>query len=491
MSKFFLALDQGTTSSRAILYDQSFNFIAKAQLDITQYYPREGWVEHNPIEIWESQLSCCASVIQKANIMVDQISAIGITNQRETVVAWNKSDGCPVYNAIVWQDRRTSIDCMQDVNLIGIENNRWKTGLNLDAYFSAPKVRWILENIPEAKELLNNNSLCIGTVDSWLIWNLTNGELFITDVTNASRTNIFNIQTLAWDDDLLDYYKIPRSILPDVVDCIGIVGNTSSDIFGNAIPIAGIAGDQQAALFGHGCFQKGMMKNTFGTGCFLLQHIGNEFKLSENKLLTTIAWKKGEELAYALEGSVFNAGSALKWLKENLQLFADYTEADELASSISSTDNVYLVPAFTGLGAPYWDMHARGALLGLNRNTNRAHIIRATFESLAYQCRDIVETLAKDSGVPIQSLQIDGGVSKSPFLQQFLADILQTRIMISPSEECTALGVAMMAAEGIGCSLDAIEWKGIESKMPKMSSQHAEIIYSKWKEAVERSKAWA
>jgi glycerol kinase len=276
-----------------------------------------------------------------------------------------------------------------------------------------------------------------------------------------------------------------------VVDCIGIVGNTSSDIFGNAIPIAGIAGDQQAALFGHGCFQKGMMKNTFGTGCFLLQHIGNEFKLSENKLLTTIAWKKGEELAYALEGSVFNAGSALKWLKENLQLFADYTEADELAASISSTDNVYLVPAFTGLGAPYWDMHARGALLGLNRNTNRAHIIRATFESLAYQCRDIVETLAKDSGVPIQSLQIDGGVSKSPFLQQFLADILQTRIMISPSEECTALGVAMMAAEGIGCSLDAIEWKGIESKMPKMSSQHAEIIYSKWKEAVERSKAWA
>ena len=491
MSKFFLALDQGTTSSRAILYDQSFNFIAKAQLDITQYYPREGWVEHNPIEIWESQLSCCTSVIQKANIRVDQISAIGITNQRETVVAWNKSDGCPVYNAIVWQDRRTSIDCMQDLNLIGIENNRWKTGLNLDAYFSAPKVRWILENIPEAKELLNNNSLCIGTVDSWLIWNLTNGELFITDVTNASRTNIFNIQTLAWDDDLLDYYKIPRSILPNVVDCIGIVGNTSSDIFGNAIPIAGIAGDQQAALFGHGCFQKGMMKNTFGTGCFLLQHIGNEFKLSENKLLTTIAWKKGEELAYALEGSVFNAGSALKWLKENLQLFADYTEADELAASISSTDNVYLVPAFTGLGAPYWDMHARGALLGLNRNTNRAHIIRATFESLAYQCRDIVETLAKDSGVPIQSLQIDGGVSKSPFLQQFLADILQTRIMISPSEECTALGVAMMAAEGIGCSLDAIEWKGIESKMPKMSSQHAEIIYSKWKEAVERSKAWA
>lgn len=491
MSKFFLALDQGTTSSRAILYDQSFNFIAKAQLDITQYYPREGWVEHNPIEIWESQLSCCASVIQKANIRVDQISAIGITNQRETVVAWNKSDGCPVYNAIVWQDRRTSIDCMQDVNLIGIENNRWKTGLNLDAYFSAPKVRWILENIPEAKELLNNNSLCIGTVDSWLIWNLTKGELFITDVTNASRTNIFNIQTLAWDDDLLDYYKIPRSILPDVVDCIGIVGNTSSDIFGNAIPIAGIAGDQQAALFGHGCFQKGMMKNTFGTGCFLLQHIGNEFKLSENKLLTTIAWKKGEELAYALEGSVFNAGSALKWLKENLQLFADYTEADELAASISSTDNVYLVPAFTGLGAPYWDMHARGALLGLNRNTNRAHIIRATFESLAYQCRVIVETLAKDSGVPIQSLQIDGGVSKSPFLQQFLADILQTRIMISPSEECTALGAAMMAAEGIGCSLDAIEWKGIESKMPKMSSQHAEIIYSKWKEAVERSKAWA
>lgn len=491
MSKFFLALDQGTTSSRAILYDQSFNFIAKAQLDITQYYPQEGWVEHNPAEIWETQLSCCTSVIQKANIKVDQISAMGITNQRETIVAWNKADGCPIYNAIVWQDRRTASDCMQDAELIGLENNRWKTGLNLDAYFSAPKIRWILENVAQAKELLSDNSLCIGTVDSWLIWNLTKGKLFITDITNASRTNIFNIQTLTWDNDLLDYYKIPCSILPEVVDSIGFIGNTSIDVFGIAIPIAGIAGDQQAALFGHRCFKKGMMKNTFGTGCFLLQHIGNEFKLSENKLLTTIAWKRGEELAYALEGSVFNAGSALKWLKENLQLFADYAEADELAASVSSTDNVYLVPAFTGLGAPYWDMHARGALLGLNRNTNRAHIIRATFESLAFQCRDIVETLARDSGVPIQSLQIDGGVSKSPFLQQFLADVLQTKILVSPSKECTALGVAMMAAEGIGMNLDDEERRGTQFKIPIMPAQQVEIIYSKWKKAVERSKGWA
>lgn len=491
MNEYILAIDQGTTSSRAIVYDLNFNLISKSQRDITQIYPNEGWVEHNPIEIWESQLACCREAISLAEILPNQIQAIGITNQRETILAWDKETGIPISNAIVWQDRRTANDCIEDMDQIGLERNREKTGLNIDAYFSAPKIRWILKNIPHALTLLKYEQLCVGTIDVWLIWNLTKGKSFVTDVSNASRTNIFNIQTLKWDIELLSHYKIPRSILPDIVDSIGAIAKTSEDIFGHAIPISGIAGDQQAALFGHRCFTKGMMKNTFGTGCFLLQNIGNEFKLSKNKLLTTIAWKKGEELTYALEGSVFNAGSALKWLKENLNLFSEYSEADEIASSISSTENVYVVPAFTGLGAPYWDMQARATILGLNRNTGKAHIIRATFESLAYQCKDIIETLAKDSGVPITSLQIDGGVSKSPFLQQFLADILQKDIMLSTSEECTALGVAMMAAEGIGGNLDDLNTENSKLVKPQMEHNKAEKLYAKWLEAVERSKSWA
>lgn len=491
MNKYVLAIDQGTTSSRAIIYNSNFQIVSKSQRDILQIYPQEGWVEHNPIEIWESQLACCIDAIDKAGILPQQIQAIGITNQRETIVAWDKKTGEPICNALVWQDRRTATACLEDQDGLGLENNRQKTGLNLDAYFSAPKIRWILNNIPKALQLLKFEKLCVGTIDTWLIWNLTKGTSFVTDVSNASRTNLYNIQTLAWDEELMSHYKIPHAILPKVVDSIGRVATTHEGIFGHSIPIAGIAGDQQAALFGHQCFTKGMMKNTFGTGCFLLQNIGNEFKLSENRLLTTIAWKKGEELAYALEGSVFNAGSALKWLKENLNLFDEYHEADEMAASIPSTDNVYVVPAFTGLGAPYWDMRARATILGLNRNTNRAHIVRATYESLAYQCRDIVETLARDSGVPIQSLQIDGGVSKSPFLQQFLADILQKDIVLSPSEECTALGVAMMAAEGVGISLDNLNLGDSQRRKPNMTIENANKLYAKWLEAVDRSKSWA
>lgn len=491
MNKYYLALDQGTTSSRAILYDFDFNIVCKCQKDITQIYPQEGWVEHNPMEIWESQLTCCLEVIKQTKIQANQIEALGITNQRETIVAWDRETGSPISNALVWQDRRTSSDCNFDFDIIGLEKNRLKTGLNLDAYFSAPKIRWILKNNAEAIQLLKSDQLCIGTIDSWLIWNLTQGKSFISDVSNASRTNLFNIQSLEWDEELLRYYQIPKQILPNVVDSIGVAAITSSEIFGISIPIAGIAGDQQAALFGHRCFTKGMMKNTFGTGCFLLQNIGNNFKLSENKLLTTIAWKSGEELVYALEGSVFNAGSALKWLKENLRLFDDYQEADDMASSISTTENLYVVPAFTGLGAPYWDMQARATMIGLNRNTNRAHIVRATFESLAYQCKDIVDTLAKDSGVPIESLQIDGGVSKSPFLQQFLADILQKEVVISPSEECTALGVAMMASEGLGRNMDDLDIVNTNIKKPQMPHEQAIKLYEKWIEAVSRSKNWA
>lgn len=491
MNKFILALDQGTTSSRAIIYDTTFKVLGKYQLDLTQFYPQEGWVEHNPIEIWETQLQCCKEAMRLANIDAEDIAAIGVTNQRETVVAWNKKTGKPIYNAIVWQDRRTAKDCEKDELEIGLETNRQKTGLNIDAYFSAPKIRCVLEHVVEAKILCDERNLCIGTIDSWLIWNLTGGKYFVTDYSNASRTNLFNIQTLAWDEALLNHYKIDKSILPQLVDSIGIAGYTDKNILGVEVPIAGIAGDQQAALFGHRCFEKGMMKNTFGTGCFLLQNIGNEFKLSQNKLLTTIAWKKGEELVYAIEGSVFHAGSALKWLKENMHFFATYEEADIIADSVPHTDNVYMVPAFTGLGAPYWDINARGIIVGIHRNTQREHIVRAALEAIAFQCRDIVETMAMDSGVRINSLQIDGGVSKSRFLRQFLADLLQTQVMLSHSEECTALGVAMMAIEGIGLSLDEIPTNKNATVIPIENIDKVERLYYKWKDAVERSKAWA
>lgn len=491
MKGYILVLDQGTTSSRAVIYDEMFQIVSKAQREIQQIYPKDGWVEHNPMEIWESQFLCCQDAIVESGVRADQIKAIGITNQRETILAWDRISGKPISNALVWQDRRTAEDCIQDADKLGIERNRLKTGLNLDAYFSAPKIRWVLKNNSQAMELMKYDQLCVGTVDTWLIWNLTEGKYFITDVSNASRTNLLNVTTLQWDEDLLNHYQIPNSILPKIVDSIGIAATTSTRLFGQSIPIAGIAGDQQAALFGHRCFTKGMMKNTFGTGCFLLQNLGNEFKLSQNQLLTTIAWKKGEELVYALEGSVFNAGSALKWLRENLEFFTSYEEADAIAESIPDTDNVFVVPAFTGLGAPYWDMKARGIIIGLNRNTKKAHIVRATLESLAYQCKDIVQTLAKDSGVPIHSLQIDGGVAKSPFLRQFLADILQIKIVVSPSEECTALGAAFMAAEGVNMVHD--EPRKMQSLVckPKMSMEQADILYSKWLEALERSKNWA
>lgn len=494
MNRVILAIDQGTTSCRAILYRLDFQILASHQLEFPQIYPKEGWVEHDAIEIWKTQLECCRQVINQAKISAHAIASIGITNQRETIVAWDRNTGIPIYHAIVWQDRRTADDCILDIEYLTIKLNQSKTGLNLDAYFSAPKIRWILQHVPEAKRLVAEHQLCIGTMDSWILWNLTKGAVFATDYSNASRTNLFHIEDLCWDSELLDYYQIPEEVLPKVVDSIGIIGFTSPTIFGETIPIAGIAGDQQAALYGHRCFEKGMIKNTFGTGCFLLQNIGNVFKLSQHKLLTTIGWKDGEELVYAIEGSVFNAGSALKWLKENLQLIENYKDIEEICASMPDTDGVYVVPAFTGLGAPYWDMYARGTIVGLTRNSNKSHIIRATIESLAYQTKDIVDTMILDSGIPFHELRVDGGVSESGFLLQFLSDILQIPIIRNESKECTALGVAMMAAKGVGLeeTIRDIERSTTSHRYaPKMNATESQRHYARWKDAVTKSQHWA
>lgn len=491
MSEYILAIDQGTTSCRAILYDDTFRLIAQYQREFPQYFPQEGWVEHDANEIWNTQLMCCKMAMDIGNVSAHNIISIGITNQRETIVAWDRATGQPIHRAIVWQDRRTSDDCLQDIEHLSLDYNRHRTGLNLDAYFSAPKIRWILREIPLAQALLKKNQLAIGTIDSWLIWKLTGGRRFVTDYSNASRTNLFNLSTLNWDEDLLKYYDIPQSILPQVCDSIGHVGDVDSSIFGASIPIAGIAGDQQAALYGHQCFALGSIKNTFGTGCFLLQNIGNEFKLSQNQLLTTIAWKSSHEVVYAIEGSVFNAGSALKWLKDSMNLIQNYRDIETIASKYSDTDGVYVVPAFTGLGAPYWDMYARGTILGLTRNSNRNHIVRATVESLAYQTKDIVDTMTRDSGVHFLELKVDGGVSESDFLLQFLADILQIPIVRSSSKECTALGAAMMALRGIGENYVTIEGQSSETFQPKMNPSTSHERYQKWLEAVHRSRHWA
>jgi glycerol kinase len=487
MSKYVLAIDQGTTSCRAILYDVNYKIAASKQLEIKQYYPNEGWVEHDPIEIWEKQFQVCQDVIQSSKILPNQIEGIGVTNQRETIVAWNRETGLPIYYAIVWQDRRTANACIEDEKQIGLENNRNKTGLNVDAYFSCSKIRWILENVEGARQLSQDGKICFGTMDTWIIYKLTNGAQFVTDYSNASRTNLFNIRSLQWDQELIDYYSIPIVSLADVKDSIGRIGVTAIELFGSEIPISAIAGDQQAALFGHHCLEPGMIKNTYGTGCFLLQNIGEQFQLSDHKLLTTIAWKYDNSCFYAIEGSIFNAGSALKWLKENLQLFSKYEDIDSICGRIKDTDGVVVVPAFTGLGAPYWDMYARGNISGLTRNSNRDHIIRATVESLAFQTRDIVETMQKDSMIPIPELRVDGGVSESRFLLQFLADILQIPVIKSESKECTALGVAMMAGIGVGLDTKQIQVRLNEDKfLPQISKEYSDSQYFNWKHALEK-----
>lgn len=490
---YILSIDQGTTSCRAIVYDQNFNIISQSQKEITQFFPKVDWVEHDAEEIWNKQLECCKNAISASKIIINQLTTIGITNQRETIVAWDKTTGKPIYRAIVWQDRRTAAQCEKDKLNLTDNLVKSKTGLSIDAYFSANKIKWVLENIPESNKLLSKNNLCIGTIDSWILWNLTGGKSFKTDSSNASRTNLYNIVTKKWDTELLAYYNIPIEILPEVVDSIGEIGKTQFSIFNKEIPINGIAGDQQAALFGHGCFETGMTKNTFGTGCFILQNIGQEFKTSEQGLLTTIAWSEKGITTYALEGSVFNAGSALQWLKDGLEIINEYDEIEPLCKSIKNTDDVYLVPAFSGLGTPHWDMYARGTLIGMTRGTNKAHIVRATVESLAYQSKDVIDTMIHDTQIAVKEMKVDGGVTKNYFFLQFLADILQVPIRRSQSTECTALGAAMMAIKGAGLyNTDQLleNQKSNISFYPTMNLAERNTKYSRWAEAVQRAKGW-
>jgi glycerol kinase len=496
MPNYILALDQGTTSSRAILFDRDGRILATEQQEFPQIYPHPGWVEHNPAQIWESQYRVARGVLQKAQMTAGDIVAIGITNQRETTIVWDRETGETVSNAIVWQDRRTAGMCDQ-LKAEGFDKVILKkTGLVTDAYFSGTKVAWILENVPGAREKAEAGKLAFGTVDSYLIWKLTGGHLHITDVSNASRTMLFDIYKRWWSTTILKRLNIPASMLPQVVPSSMVYGETDSDLFGAPIKIAGIAGDQQAATFGQACYTPGMAKNTYGTGCFLMMNTGSEAITSKNNLLTTIAWKIGDDhpVQYALEGSVFVAGAAVQWLRDGLGLIADSSETESLAQSVEDTGGVYLVPAFVGLGAPYWDQYARGAIVGLTRGSTRAHIVRATLESIAYQTLDVVKAMQADSGLALQALRVDGGAVHNDFLMQFQADLLGVPVQRPTVTETTALGAAYLAglAAGFWSSQDQIasQWSVEKTFEPRMSAAERDTLYAGWQRAVERAKSW-
>ena len=492
--KYILAFDQGTTSSRSVLFDHKGSNIAITQKDFRQIFPKPGWVEHDPNDIWSSQLETALSISNKANISLTEIAAIGITNQRETTVVWDRQSGEPIYNAIVWQDRRTSKYCDNLKSLGHIDKIKQKTGLVLDAYFSGTKLKWILDNVQGAREKATKGQLCFGTVDTWLIWKLTKGKTFVTDVSNASRTLLFNINTLEWDEELLKLFDIPKSILPEVKESSEIYGETDSDVFSANIPISGIAGDQQAALFGQLCTEKGMVKNTYGTGCFLLMNTGKKPVYSENKLLTTIAWKINGKVTYALEGSVFVGGAAVQWIRDELKLIDTTEEIEVLASRVEDNGGVYFVPALTGLGAPYWDPYARGAIIGITRGTTREHIARATLEGIAYQVYDIVKAMEADANAKGTELRVDGGASANNFLMQFQADLFNFKVVRPKFLETTALGAAYLAGLAVGF------WNGIEDLKdqwgidqifkPKMKHSVAQSYLKEWHKAVSRSKNW-
>ena len=494
MDKYILAIDQGTTSSRAIIFDKEGKEVSMAQNEFRQHYPEPGWVEHDPDEIWGTTSGVIADALASANITRKQIAAIGITNQRETTVIWDKKTGKPVYNAIVWQDKRTSNIC-DSLKDRGLEKKiKEKTGLVVDSYFSATKIKWILDNVDNVRERAEAGELLFGTIDSWLIWKLTDGDLHITDYTNASRTMIYNIFDLKWDKDLLAELDIPESILPEVRKSSEVYGKTDSDVFGAEIPIAGIAGDQQAATFGQGCFKKGMVKNTYGTGCFMLMNTGTEPVASKNGLLTTIAWNVDGEVKYALEGSIFIAGAVIQWLRDELKLIDSAADSEYFARKVDDSGGVFLVPAFTGLGAPYWDMYARGTIVGLTRGSKKEHIIRAALEGIAYQSRDVLEAMKSDSGLELKEMKVDGGAVKNDFLMQFQADVLGSEVERPKINETTALGAAYLAGLGVGY------WQGIDElvdKMrndevfkPKMAEKDREAAYQGWKKAVKKSRGW-
>jgi glycerol kinase len=494
--KYIIALDQGTTSSRAILFDKYGNVVSSAQKEFTQFYPKPSWVEHNPMEIWGSQSGVLREVLETSSIRPDEIAAIGITNQRETTIVWDKNTGKPIYNAIVWQCRRTA-DICDRLKEKGLESIiKEKTGLIVDAYFSATKINWILENVKGAREKAENGELLFGTVDTWLIWNLTRGKVHITDYSNASRTMLYNIKELKWDEDILNELNIPKSMLPQVRPSSEVYGYTDGEMLAGArIPISGCAGDQQAALFGQTCFEKGSVKNTYGTGCFLLLNTGDKIVESKNGLLTTIAWGVNGKVNYALEGSIFVGGASIQWLRDELRLIYDSGQSEYYANQVKDTNGVYVVPAFTGLGAPYWDMYARGAIFGLTRGAKRGHIVRATLESIAYQTKDVLNAMKEDSGIDLKCLRVDGGASANNFLMQFQSDILNVNIDRPKVIETTALGAAYLAGLSVGFykSVDEIKekWEIEKEFIPNMDERKRTILYKGWKRAVERSLLWA
>lgn len=493
-ARYVVALDQGTTSSRAIIFDHDARIVAVSQREFTQYYPQPGWVEHDPMEIWATQSSTLTEALAKSSIHNDEIAAIGITNQRETTVVWEKATGKPVYNAIVWQCRRTAAIC-EELKARGLDSYvRENTGLLLDAYFSGTKVKWILDNVEGAREKAERGELLFGTIDTWLIWKMTNGEVHVTDPTNASRTMLYNIRDLQWDEHILQALGIPKSMLPTVRPSSEIYGTTTRG-GGAHIPISGIAGDQQAALFGQLCFEKGMAKNTYGTGCFLLMNTGETPVKSESGLLTTIAIGPTGNVNYALEGSVFMGGATVQWLRDELRLIDDATDTGYFAGKVKDSNGVYLVPAFVGLGAPYWDPYARGALVGLTRGANRNHIIRAALESIAYQSRDVLDAMQKDSGIRLASLKVDGGAVANDFLMQFQSDIMGTTVVRPTLIETTALGAAFLAGLAVGFWKSTAELSdkfSIDREFePSLPAEQREQLYAGWQKAVTRSQNWA
>lgn len=495
MEKYILSFDAGTTSSRAIIFNKKGQIINVAQKEFQQIYPKAGWVEHDPMEIWASQSGVAREVLEKSAIRPDQIVGIGITNQRETTIVWDKNTGKPIYNAIVWQCRRTASYCERLKENDWIDKIRDKTGLVVDAYFSATKIAWILDNVEGAREKAERGDLLFGTVDTWLVWNLTRGKVHVTDYSNASRTMLFNIKDLKWDDEILDVLNIPKAMMPEVKDSSCIYGYTDEHTYGGArIPIAGIAGDQQAALFGQNCFKPGMVKNTYGTGCFVLMNTGQEMIRSKNGLLTTIAWGIDGKVSYALEGSVFIAGAAIQWLRDELRLVYDSPQSEYYANKIEDTDGIVVVPAFTGLGAPYWDMYARGGIFGLTRGTKREHLVRATLESLAYQSKDVIEAMQDDAKIPLAYLRVDGGASANNFLMQFQADMLDTEVHRPRTLETTSLGAAYLAGLAVGYwkDLDEIseDFSIDRTFKPQMSQEKRTKNYKYWKKAIERSMGW-
>nr|WP_092068613.1 glycerol kinase GlpK [Dendrosporobacter quercicolus]NSL47162.1 glycerol kinase GlpK [Dendrosporobacter quercicolus DSM 1736]SDL78689.1 glycerol kinase [Dendrosporobacter quercicolus] len=493
--KYVLALDQGTTSSRAILFDQTSNIIAVAQKEFTQIFPKPGWVEHNADEIWSTQIGVVAEVVAKADIALTDIAAIGITNQRETTVVWDKNTGKPVYHAIVWQSRQT-MDICNELKAKGLEPMiRQKTGLVVDAYFSGTKVKWILDNVAGARTKADAGELLFGTMDTWLIWKLTGGRVHVTDYSNASRTLMYNIRELKWDEEILSALTVPASMLPQVRPSSEVYGHTDPAVFmGASVPIAGAAGDQQAALFGQTCFKPGMAKNTYGTGCFMLMNTGSELYSSKNGLLTTIAWGIEGKVEYALEGSIFVAGSAIQWLRDGLKIIEAAPDSEYYAQKVDNAEGVYVVPAFVGLGAPYWDMKARGAIFGLTRGTSKAHLIRATLDSMAYQTKDVLGAMEADSGIKLQALKVDGGAVANNLLMQFQSDLLHVPVDRPQVIETTALGAAYLAglAVGVWSSKEELikNWQLNRRFEPQMAPEERDKLYAGWQKAVKRAMDW-